>query len=338
MVGSGVAQDNKLAGKVSGYVMGDYYYMVGHDTAKAFGKTQFANTAKDMQGFQIRRMYLIYDQPLSDNFAMQTIIEGTDASTDPGGRLGIYLKAAFMEWKNIFHNSNVRVGLIPTLDWTNSEKIWNYRSLEKTSMDQRALGLPTDLGVSLRGTLDADAMFGYGVMISNGNGFKPESNKFKKFSGEFIAKPVKELSLEVVADYEPWVKDSNKTTIKGLVAYQAEKFTVGAEYIQQTMAKGGGDTATTLDLSPQVISLFAWAPIPGVEGLNGIVRYDMFNPNTAVSDKGYKENFLVVGVDYMPIPNVHIMPNIWMNTYAAKGSGTRDGDVAARVSFFYIYK
>lgn len=339
---SAFAEETKLTGKISGYLFGDYYYAVGADTLASRGKQQYSSTPKDMQGFQFRRMYLIYDQPLSEKFAMQLILEGTDKSifqsgqtADTSGRFGIYVKTAFLEWKEIVPFGNLRIGLIPTLDWTNAERVWNYRSLEKTIMDARGYGLATDLGASLRGMIDGEGMFSYGAMISNGTGFKPESNKFKKFSGEVLAKPIKELGLEVVASYEPGALDHNKTTLKAMASYQNDHFTVGAEYFMQSQANAAGvDTSIT----PNGLSLFAWAPIPGVTGLNGVVRYDMFDPNSQVTTKGFKENFILIGLDYMPIPSVHFMPNLWMNTYSGKGATTQQSDVVARLSFFYIYK
>ena len=329
------AEETKLTGKISGYLMGDYYYMVGADTAAKRGNRQYSATPKDFQAFQFRRLYVIYDQPLSDKFAFQTIIESNDKTYDPTGKFGLYVKTAFLEWKEIIGTSTLRIGLIPTLTWGYAEKMWNYRSLEKTIADANGLGQPTDMGVSLRGMIDNEGMFSYGAMISNGTASLVENNKYKKYSGEVLAKPLKELSIEVVADYEPGALDKSKTTLKGLVAYQNEHFTIGGEYVQQTQANAAGvDTS----IVPQGLSFFAWAPIPGVENLNGIVRYDMFDPNTKSSTAGFKENFLEIGVDYMPIPNVHFMPNLWMNTYSSKASATRSSDVVARLTFFYIYK
>ena len=68
----------------------------------------------------------------------------------------------------------------------------------------------------------------------------------------------------------------------------------------------------------------------------------------------YNEGFLTVGLDYTPNKNVHIMPNIWMNTYsdmrtkpasydATKASDRtkyydRKSDMVVRLTFFYVFK
>jgi len=332
---SATAQD-KPGGKVHGYVFGDYYYVISADTAASRGMGQYSSTPKDFQGFQFRRLYLYYDHTFNETFAAQFLLEGTDKSLDPGGRYGVFVKTAYLEWKNIFRNSNLWFGLIPTPTWSLlSEKVWNYRSIEKTVTDFRGLGSASDLGVGLRGKIDDEGMLNYVLMIGNGTGQKPENNKYKKYYASLSVKPVKEFVVEGYVDYEPAADDKNKTTLKGFAAYQTARLTIGTEVLQQTQAKAGMAGA---DRSPFCLSLFAWAEVPNVQGLNVFARYDFYNPDTKVSSTGFNENFMTVGLDYMPIPNVHIMPNLWLNSYSAKGTGSVNADVVGRVTFFYIYK
>jgi hypothetical protein len=69
-------------------------------------------------------------------------------------------------------------------------------------------------------------------------------------------------------------------------------------------------------------------------------RYDLYNPDSNNDSTGYKENFIVAGLGYMPLENIHFMPNIWMNFYHGKSGSSvrRDADIVARFTFFYIYK
>jgi hypothetical protein len=330
------AEENKLAPKISGYLFGDYSYMIGAAPDSSRGKAQFASTPKDAQQFQIRRMYFTYDQPLAEKFAMQMTLESTDSTLNPGGRLGVYLKTAFVEWKELFGHTNFRVGLVPTLTWTVAEKVWNYRSLEKTIADMRAFGQPVDLGVTLRGAVDAEGAVNYGVFIGNGLGSKPETNKYKKFAAEVNTKLVKNLTLQAYGDFEPAANDVKTITVKGLAAWNEAQFNAGVEFVTQTQAKAGIGGA---DITPTGLSLFVWAPIPSVENLGVVVRYDMFDKNSKITDNGYKENFLEFAIDYTPVPNVHLMPNLWMNSYSPKGStAARDADMVGRVTFFYIFR
>lgn len=334
-----VAQD-KPSGKVSGYIFGDYFYKIGGDSTGT--GSQYSSVGKSYQAFQFRRLYLYYDHTFDDRFSAQFLLEGNDkALTD--GKHGVFVKTAYLEWKNIFPNSNLWFGLIPTPTWSLlSEKVWNYRSIEKTITDFRGLGSASDIGVGFRGKFDDAGMFNYVAMIGNGNAQKPENNKLKKYYFSLSIKPIKEFVVEGYVDYEPGFSDRNKTTMKGFAAYQTENITIGVEGLTQIQAKQGAIPAgqtTPDDRTPFGISFFAWAPIPNVQGLNAFARYDFYNPNTKVSNAGLNESFITAGLDYMPIPNVHLMPNIWVNTFSNKGTGvTPDTDIVGRITVFYVYK
>jgi hypothetical protein len=334
------AQD-KPAGKVHGYVFGDYFYKIGGDSTGS--GSQYSGIKKADQAFQFRRLYLYYDHTFDETFSAQFLLEGNDkALTD--GKHGVFVKTAYLEWKNIFANSNLWFGLIPTPTWSLlSEKVWNYRSVEKTITDFRGLGGASDIGIGLRGKFDEGGTVNYVAMIGNGTGQKPENNKLKKYYFSLSVKPLKEFVVEGYVDYEPGFDDKNKTTLKGFAAYQTENVTVGVEGLTQIQTKQGaipiGQTIPD-DKTPFGISFFAWAPVPNVEGLNAYGRFDLYNPDTKNTTSGYKETFIVVGLDYMPIKNVHVMPNLWINSYSNKASGgtNPDADVVGRLTFFYVYK
>jgi hypothetical protein len=332
-VGTMLGQD-KPAGKVHGYVFGDYFYKIG-GTNTGSG-SQFSNVPKAFQAFQLRRLYLYYDHNLSDKFAAQFLLEGNEKIMETGGRHGIFIKTAYLEWKDAIPKGSIAFGLVPTPTWSwgLSEKSWNYRSVEKTITDFRGLGGASDIGLALRGKFDSDGMFGYVAMISNGNGQKPENNKHKKYYLSLNAKPIKEVIVEGYVDYEPAGKDINKTTAKGFLAYQGEGITVGVEVVQQTQKNGPTDSTT---VTPLGMSFFSWVKI--VDGLNGFARVDLYNPNSKLDNVGYKETFFTVGLDWMPIKDVHLMPNVWLNSFKAKGTApTRDADLVGRLTFFYVYK
>jgi hypothetical protein len=329
-----IAQD-KPAGKVSGYVFGDYFYKIGGDSTGS--GSQYSTLGKDQQAFQFRRLYLYYDHTFDDRFSAQFLLEGND-KTFTDGKHGVFVKTAYLEWKNIFANSNLWFGLIPTPTWSLlSEKVWNYRSIEKTVADFRGLGSASDIGIGIRGKFDEGGTVNYVAMIGNGNGQKPENNKYKKYYASLNVKPVKELVIEGYVDFEPAANEKDKTTFKGFAAYQSEHITVGAEAVTQIQKKA---TSTGDDRSPLGLSFFAWAPIPGSENFNAFARFDFYNPDTKVSSAGFKEAFITAGLDYMPIKNVHIMPNVWVNTFSNKASGgtNRDADVVGRITFFVVYK
>ena len=328
----------ETGGKVWGYVFGDYFFKASGDSTGS--ATQYSPYSNSSQGFEIRRAYLGYDYTFNDKFSSQILLEGNDKILT-NTRLGLFIKTAFVEWK-AFERVSFSIGLIPTptFSWALNEKAWNYRSIEKTIIDMRGLGNASDLGVAARGKFDKAGNYGFGLMIGNGNGQRPEINKFKKYYGTLFAKPVKGLQMEVYGDYEPAADEKNKTTLKGFVGYTYEKFNFGVEVFQQTQKNAGG---TDIDAVPFGISGFIWGNLLGRENksiLNVFARYDMYDPNTKNDSVGYKENFITIGLDYMPIENVHFMPNVWVNSYKAKNTSAaeRKADIVARMTFFFVFR
>ncbi|MEO8514237.1 MAG: hypothetical protein ABI543_11795 [Ignavibacteria bacterium] len=325
-------------GKVWGYVFGDYFFKAAGDSSGS--SLQYGGYPNSFQGFEIRRAYLGYDYTFNDKFSSQILLEGNDKIIT-STRLGLFIKTAFVEWK-AFEKMSFAIGLVPTpaFSWGLDEKAWSYRSIEKTILDMRGFAPSSDLGIATRGRFDKAGNYGFGFMIGNGNGQKPEINKFKRYYGTLFAKPVKGLQMEVYADYEPAADDKNKTTLKGFVGYTVDKFNFGVEAFEQMQKNAGGKD---IDAAPFGISAFVWGNLLGKENkpvLNAFARYDMFNPDMKNDSTGYKENFITVGLDYMPIENIHFMPNVWVNSYSAKTTSAteRKADVVGRMTFYFVFK
>src|ERR1035437_970985 len=175
------------SGKLWGYVFGDFTYKA-HTNSFNMSNTQYATTPKDYNLFDIRRIYLGYDYDISEHFSTQLLLayEGQNASD---GSRTVFIKAANLRWKNIFKNSDLVMGQMSTPTFaTTSESVWGYRSLEKTIMDERKIGGSNDVGVSLQGKLNDKGDYGYNLMISNGSGATPETDKFKKFYADMYIK------------------------------------------------------------------------------------------------------------------------------------------------------
>ncbi len=180
----------------------------------------------------------------------------------------------------------------------------------------------------------------------------------------------------------PWYHDRNMTKL--FLAYTTKKFTVGTEIFQNTLMNDvkitGKDGAqyyrTTMAMGE---SFFVRGRIlankAGNQTLGFFARYDNYDPTGNLSSivnnantKSYtaatsnyepttKEQFVTFGLDFTPIKNVHIMPNIWMNTYNSgvtagdkNSAGTvfntsmnsnisnvKGTDAVYRITFFYTY-
>jgi hypothetical protein len=63
---------------------------------------------------------------------------------------------------------------------------------------------------------------------------------------------------------------------------------------------------------------------------------------SATYEPNSKETFVTAGLDFMPIKNVHFMPNIWYNKYKNQRSNVvdaakQDHDLVYRFTFYYVY-
>ncbi len=350
-------EEFKPSGKVWGYAFGDFYFKGSGDTAIWAGKTEYSGVPKEVYAFSFRRMYLGYDYNISPRFSTTALLEGGDGFLTLRGDRSVTIKALNVRWKGIYKGADLLIGQIPTLTFSLiSEKVWNYRSIEKTITDQRGIRGSSDMGVALYGLFDSLGNYGYNVMIGNGSGTKPEEltpvGKHKVFYGDLFAYLFdRKIVMDLYGDYQTGLKDKNIITVKGFVACQTEPITIGLELLSQTQYKVKSDTTNA---TPFGISLWARGSIIK-DKLNAFARFDSYNPeqsyrekdviktyNSANMNKHYDEQFMTAGLDFTPHKNVHIMPNIWINSYKAKADTEilvkREADIVPRLTFYFIYR
>lgn len=332
-----VSRSQEKGGKLWGYVFGDYFFKIVGDSTSSL--TQYSSYGNSYQAFELRRVYLGYDYTFSSKFSSSFLLEGNDKILT-NSRHGIFIKSAFLEWK-AFDNINFAIGLVPTptWSWALNEKEWSYRSIEKTIIDMRGLGIASDLGIASRGRFDEKGNYGFAFMIGNGSAQRPEFNKYKKYYGTLYAKLLKNFQAEIYADYEPISSEKSRTTMKIFASARFHKFTFGVEGVSQARKN---EISPGINVNPFGVSTFIRGNlISGKrEILNAFLRYDFYNPDLNNDSSSYRENFFCAGFDYMPDDNVHFMPNIWINSYSPKSMSLteRKSDIVIRMTFFYVYK
>jgi hypothetical protein len=160
---------------------------------------------------------------------------------------------------------------------------------------------------------------------------------------------------------------------KLFVAWTDKNFTVGVEAFINTLtadvAATGKDHKVYYETTKATaVSVFVRGRVYK-DKLGFFARYDNYDPShnlKAITDNpfytGYtaltvqyepttKEQFATLGFDYTPIKNVHLMPNVWVNTYKSaiapsatydaaynpNISGVKGADVVWRLTFYYVY-
>ena len=93
-------------------------------------------------------------------------------------------------------------------------------------------------------------------------------------------------------------------------------------------------TAAAQSLNSRGISVWAYANLSDYAQLVG--RFDNFDPNTDAGSDG--TNLILVGVQFNPIKDVSVTPNIEIFTHQATApNGGDKSDVTPRVSFFWNF-
>ena len=315
-------------GRLWGYAFGDFAYKSHADSLSRGGSNQYTGIRPSTTMFQFRRIYLGYDFNISKKFSAELLLAAEDnfppgappvgsaagttttfsAGNGTGDLLGnqkftFYIKNMNLRWKGIWKGTDFVIGEMSTPSFPGiSEKVWSYRSIERTISDIRRT--PSyDFGVALQGTFDpATKNYGYNVMVANGTSDKPDYTPYKWFYGDVYAYFFhKHIVVDAYADYQRlnWTPTwrHSRQMLKGFVAWNSSAtdksmnpgsgYTIGVEGFLnnlksddiETKTAGGADTLST---TASGISFYIHGDIiPGK--LRFFARYDIYNPNNKVN-------------------------------------------------------
>ncbi len=311
------------SGRIWGYAFGDYAYKAHSDALNRGGSNQYTGIPQSRTEFAFRRIYLGYDYNISKKFSAELLLAAEDnfpagsppSSAAPSGdellnnKLSFYIKLMNIRWKGIWKGTDLVVGQISTPSFPLiSEKLWNYRSIERTIADIRRT--PSyDMGVALQGVFDpATKNFGYDVMMANGSSAKPEGDNFKWFYGDVFAYFAnKKIVVDLYADYERlnWTSTwhHSRQMMKGYIAYNSAAtakgtdpgngFTVGVEYFVNNLKKDNFATkisggADTLNVAANGLSIYVHGDLVKSK-LRFFARVDAYNPMNKIDNAKYSK-------------------------------------------------
>ncbi|MCG8607800.1 hypothetical protein MJD09_22800 [bacterium] len=314
-------------GKISGYMFGDYYYVANNHVSELEGKN----------GFWFRRIYLTYDQDLSETFSIRFRLElNSPGDFTTSSKLEPFLKDGYLRWSKSQHS--ILLGLSPTPTWDHLEKIWGYRSVIKTPGDLYKFGSSRDFGLTFKGALDQKKRVHYHFMFANGNSTRSETNEGKKLLLALRYQFTSRFSFEVYGDWEDRDGPTNRYTGQFFLGYRGRQFRLGVQWMHQTRERNVDD------LQLQVLSLFGVSKLH--EKVWGFVRFDRtfdaIPDGPSVSflplDGTSKINFLLLGLDFRPHEQVQLMPNVELVFYDSFEGRTPSLDMIPRLTFFYVWK
>ena len=353
-VSSILAQD-KAPGKFSGYMFGDFFYNAAMDANAANLANKAIPGTQDLNGIQLRRIYFTYDYEISQTFSTRFRLEADQAANTSNGKIGVFVKDAYLKWKNIFSGSDLIFGIQPTPAFEVSEAVWGNRFLEKTIMDLRGIVSSRDLAVTLKGKIDAEGIFNYWLMVGDGTGNAPETDKYKRYYAHIQLKPIKNFNITLYADLKsqkqfnnpnstvnpPATLGNNVLTYSLFAGYEEKnKYSVGAEgFIVSTengIKKGSAKPFSMSNKTGLGFSLFGTYFFN--EELAAVARFDSYDPNNDSDFKGDSRSFFVAGLKWILDKNVTISPNVLIETYETVPNGIAiDTSIQPRLTFYYQF-
>ena len=342
------AQEFLNKGKFSGLMFGDYFYNVSRDSEISNILDVANGGEKDLNGIQFRRIYFTYDYNISEKFSTRFRLEADQEANTSNGKIGVFVKDAYLEWNDIFDGSSLIFGIAPTPAFNVSESFWGNRFLEKTIMDLRGIVSSRDISISLKGRLDKEGIFNYWLMFGNGSGNRPELDKYKRYYAHVEVKPTKNISATLYADLKarPSIENPNNNsetltnhdlTYALFLGYREKgKYSLGVEGFLTQRQNGIINQSSIKDRNGFGVSVFGSYTV--YEKISLVGRFDRIDPNSNSDFKGDSRNWFLFGLNFSPVERVTISPNVIIETYEALPDGSKVEDsITARLTFFFTF-
>ena len=343
-------------GRISGYMFGDLYYNVVGDPNHVYdangadlGKPSIDATAKpitaDLNGFQMRRVYFQLDNDLSIKYSTRFRLEADSKSLTSDGKLGVAVKAAYLQAKSVLPRNDFYFGVMATPTFENSEEFWQYRSIEKTIADFRGVAPSADVGIELKGYADPGHRVGWAAMVGNGLGQKPEADRYKRY---YFALPMRfgDLRVQPYADYENvhlTLKDAvppvdtvsgnyDRATYMLFAGYEFKRVALGFEGVDRILHRPLGGNQ-----NPAGASFFGRGTVTPT--IAAFARFDYWWADRNLPNR-VDSQLWIAGFDWQFFKDVHVEPNVEATQYVEVGSPASvpaHHDLQARITFYYKF-
>ena len=327
----GQEASKESSGKFSGYMIGDYYYNASHHNSDL----------NELHGFWFRRIYFTYDYNINNRFSSRLRLEmNNDGNYTDAEVVVPFVKDAYLSYK--FGNQKAYFGISAPPTFSVIEKIWGYRSVERTALDLQRMASSRDFGLSVKGQFDSAGKFKYHVMYGNGSGNKQEIDKGKSFMTSFSYWATKEIVLEIYGDYADRPGKADTYIEQAFIGYKRDNLHGGIQFSHQTLE---GKNGSSDEINLNILSIFLSGKVSNNIKLIG--RIDkMFEPNPFGEDIAYTPydntasfTMFLAGVDYKVADGVSIIPNIKYVKYDENDEGiTPINDTYAWLTLYWKFK
>ena len=321
----------EFGGKLSGYMIGEYYYNISHHNSDIL----------DEHGFWFRRIYLSYDYNIDDNFSTRLRLEmNNDGSYSNKEVITPFIKDAYLAYE--IGNQKAYFGISSPPTFSLIEKFWGYRSVEKTPLDLQRIASSREFGLAMKGQFDSAGKFRYNVMYGNGSGNKQEIDKGKSFMSSFSFWATKKVVFQIYGDYADRSGNNDTYIQQAFLGYMEENLHGGIQYSHQSL-KGKDSSSDEINLN--ILSVFLSGKI--LDKIKLIGRIDrMFEPNPNGENIAYTPfdnsasfTMFLTGIDVNVADGVSIIPNLKYVKYDMNVQGiTPESDSYAWLTLFWKFK
>ncbi len=277
---------------VGGLAFVDYFY-VGSSPVDA---------EEGIHGFTYRRLYLTTDFQLADDWNGRARLEANDETSGPRGPAP-FVKDLYLTWTYSGDHS-ATLGVAPPPAFQIAERVWGYRSLEKTILDFQGIVSSRDFGIRLDGPIASGDLFHYAAMYANNSGARPESDVYKRAYVQIDAQATEAMQFSVGADHAGYGDSRESSTrLSGFGGYSSDAFRLGVEifYSSTTMRSDDRFDHTGLSLFGAVQLSPRFEAVGRVDrAKQGLPGADMF------------ETFVIGGVSFQPNEFIELTPNVWV--------------------------
>jgi hypothetical protein len=298
--------------------------------------------------FVLNRAYVTLTKDFNEWLGMN-ITSDLFNSVDPAdNRNGYELRLKFAYANLSFWGTTTQLGMIPTPSDAYDSAIWPYRVQGQNLWDGLGIQSTSDLGVSIQGPVGgymddeylkytakqfAGKWGGYHIGVYNGPGFNnTENNNNKVISGLVYVRPLPTISIlqGLQLAYVGSYGKSNSTFAAGSgvvtdypdfegniveASLQHPYFTLMGQYYW-----GKATTLSTEQNKRQGYLAEAFMRIPKVEKLRVFGKYYYYDPNTDVSNDGYR--LYVGGLSYDLFNEFMLFAAYEKRTYESAAAGS----------------
>ena len=291
---------------IGGLAYIDYSYVI----------SSFDEAEEGYNTFDYRRVYLTTDFTLSDEFSGRVRLEAQGRSTTAQGRPAPFIKDAYLTWSDaIATGHDFRLGVQPPPLFQVSERVWGYRSLDKTVMDRVKANDSRDFGITTSGQLVPGGSVGYALMFANGNGVRPEQ---EGESGKHLYAQVQgatgDIRVSAGTDYKFFDGEDDTRDralrLSGFLGMVNERFHGGVEgyYVRTSF-----DNPETSRGPLRGAGISAFAAVNLSERTSVVARYDFVDDNAGTV--GLDEHFGLAAFVFRPHTHVELMPNVVVSKF-----------------------